>query len=285
MSSHKETLITPKKGLFQLNLGEVWRYRDLLQMFVYRDFVTYYKQTILGPLWFFIQPLFTAAVNLFVFGRLAGIGPDGVPGFLFYMSGPILWQYFQDTFVKTSDTFVANQMIFGKVYFPRLIMPLTTLISGLLKFGVQLLLLLIAIGYYYYNTGNFSVQFEVVYFPILLLIVMLLAMGFGLIVSSLTTKYRDLKFFIDFAIPLLKYITPGIATSYALFVQSLPEKLIPFAKYNPMGFLIDSFNYMFVGAGEFSWNNMGYSAIITVTILILGIVIFNQTEKNFMDTV
>jgi len=285
MQEKWNTIIKPKRGLFAIDLKSVWQYRDLLKMFVFRDFVTYYKQTILGPLWFFIQPLFTAAINLFVFGGLAGIGPAGVPGFLFYLSGPILWQYFQDTFTKTSAVFIENQQIFGKVYFPRLIMPLTVLISGLMKFAVQLLILIAAVVYYYFSTGTLSLQFELVFFPIIILIVMILAMGFGLIVSALTTKYRDLKFLIDFGVPLLKYITPGIATTYAVFVNTLPAKLVPFAKYNPMGYLIDSFNYMFVGAGSFNWASLGFSAGIAIVILLLGIIIFNQTEKNFMDTV
>lgn len=207
MKEEWDIIIKPKRSLFEIDLKSLWRYRDLLRMFVYRDFVTYYKQTVLGPLWFFIQPLFTAAINLFVFGSLAGLGPQGVPGFLFYLSGPILWQYFQDTFTKTAATFVENQAIFGKVYFPRLIMPLTVLISGLLKFGVQLILLLVAIGYYYFMEGKLTIQWQIIYFPVLLIIIMILAMGFGLLVSSLTTKYRDLKFLIDFAIPLMKYIT------------------------------------------------------------------------------
>jgi lipopolysaccharide transport system permease protein len=285
MQEKWNTIIKPKRGLFAIDLKSVWQYRDLLKMFVFRDFVTYYKQTILGPLWFFIQPLFTAAINLFVFGGLAGIGPAGVPGFLFYLSGPILWQYFQDTFTKTSAVFIENQQIFGKVYFPRLIMPLTVLISGLMKFAVQLLILIAAVVYYYFSTGTLSLQLELVFFPIIILIVMILAMGFGLIVSALTTKYRDLKFLIDFGVPLLKYITPGIATTYAVFVNTLPAKLVPFAKYNPMGYLIDSFNYMFVGAGSFNWASLGFSAGIAIVILLLGIIIFNQTEKNFMDTV
>lgn len=277
--------IKPKRNLLEIDFKAVWRYRDLLGMFVYRDFVTYYKQTILGPIWFFIQPIFTALINLFVFGQLAGLGPEGVPGFLFYMAGPILWQYFQDTFTKTASIFVENQGIFGKVYFPRLIMPLTILISGLLKFGVQLGLLLVAIMYYTISTGKLSIQFEIVFFPVLLLIVMLLSMGFGLIVSSLTTKYRDLKFLIDFGVPLGKYITPGIATSYALFMEKLPSSLIPVAKYNPLGYLIDTFNYMFVGAGTFSWLNLAYASVFALVTLFFGILIFNQTEKTFMDTV
>ena len=285
MKDHWDIELKPRRKLLEIDFAAVWRYKDLLRMLVYRDFVTYYKQTILGPLWFFIQPLFTAAVNLFVFGGLAGIGPAGVPGFLFYLSGPILWQYFQDTFTKTSATFVENQVIFGKVYFPRLIMPLTVLISGLLKFGVQLCILLIAIFYYFFQTGNLSMQFEIVFFPIILLIVMVFSLGLGLLVSSVSTKYRDLKFLIDFGVPLLKYITPGIATTYVVFMEKLPEAMVPFAKYNPLGYIIDSFNYIFVGAGTFSWSNLGFSGAVAIIILFFGIIIFNQTEKNFMDTV
>ena len=285
MKEHWDKIIKPKRSLLEIDFKSLWYYRDLLRMLVYRDFVTYYKQTILGPLWFFIQPLFTAAINLFVFGSLAGLGPQGVPGFLFYLSGPILWQYFQDTFTKTASTFIDNQHIFGKVYFPRLIIPLTILISGLLKFAVQLSLLLIAIVYYYFQTNTFSMQWEIVFFPVLLLIIMIMAMGFGLLVSSLTTKYRDLKFLIDFVVPLLRYVTPGIATSYVIFIETLPKKLIPFAKYNPIGYIIDSFNYMLVGAGSFEWMHITYSAVFAMIILFLGILIFNQVEKTFMDTV
>ena len=280
-----DKIIKPKRSLLEIDFKGLWYYRDLLRMLVYRDFVTYYKQTILGPLWFFIQPLFTAAINLFVFGSLAGLGPQGVPGFLFYMSGPILWQYFQDTFTKTASTFIDNQAVFGKVYFPRLIMPLTVLISGLLKFGVQMCLLLCAVFYYYFQTNTFSMQWEVIYFPILLIIIMTMGMGFGLLVSSLTTKYRDLKFLIDFAVPLLKYVTPGIATSYVIFVETLPKDLVFLAKYNPIGYLIDSFNYMFVGAGSFDWIHIAYSGGFAIVIFFTGILIFNQVEKNFMDTV
>tara|TARA_B110000977_G_C10734328_1_gene360334 strand:- start:4 stop:609 length:606 start_codon:yes stop_codon:yes gene_type:complete len=201
------------------------------------------------------------------------------------MSGPILWQYFQDTFAKTASTFSDNQAIFGKVYFPRLIMPLTVLISGLLKFGVQLCLLLCAICYYYFQTNTFSMQWEIMYFPVLLVIIMIMAMGFGLLVSSLTTKYRDLKFLIDFAIPLLRYVTPGIATSHIIFMETLPKDLLFLAKYNPIGYLIDSFNYMFVGVGSLDWTYIVYSGGFALVILFLGIVIFNQVERKFMDTV
>lgn len=285
MSEKHLKIIKPKRSLFEINFKSIWNYRDLLRMLIFRDFVTYYKQTILGPIWFFIQPLFTAGINLFVFGSLAGLGPEGVPGFLFYLSGPILWQYFQDTFTKTASTFVDNQAVFGKVYFPRLIMPLTILISGLLKFGVQIILLLIAIIYYYFKTGCFSIQSEIIFFPIILIIIMVFSLGFGLLISSLTTKYRDLKFLIDFAIPLFKYVTPGIATSYVIFIETLPNQLIPFVKYNPMGYLIDSFNFTFVGAGTFNWEKIGLSGLFALFVLLIGIIVFNQVEKKFMDTV
>ena len=280
-----DKIIKPTRNLFHLDLKELLKYRGLLKMLVFRDFVTYYKQTILGPLWFFLQPIFIAAVNLFVFGKLAGIGPNGVPGFLFYLSGPILWQYFQDSFTKTASTFIDNQQIFGKVYFPRLIVPLTILISGLLKFSVQLCLLILAIAYYYFTTDFITIQDEIIFFPLLILIVMTIALGFGLLVSSLTTKYRDLKFFIDFTIPLARYITPGIATSYVIFIELLPSSLVPIVKYNPIGHLIDAFNYMFVGVGTFDWMNIFYCALSALSILFFGIIIFNQVEKKFMDTV
>ena len=208
-NTNNTVIIKPKRSLLEIDFKSLWYYRDLLRMLVYRDFVTYYKQTILGPLWFFIQPLFTAAINLFVFGSLAGLGPQGVPGFLFYMSGPILWQYFQDTFTKTATTFIDNQAVFGKVYFPRLIMPLTVLISGLLKFGVQLCLLFCAIVYYFQtnnlvcNGKSFISRFSSHYYDN--------GYGFGLLVSSLT-KYRDLKFLIDFAVHF-EVCNSGIATS------------------------------------------------------------------------
>ena len=241
-----DKIIKPTRNLFHLDLKELLKYRGLLKMLVFRDFVTYYKQTILGPLWFFLQPIFTAAVNLFVFGKLAGIGPNGVPGFL---------------------------------------VPLTILISGLLKFSVQLCLLILAIAYYYFTTDFITIQDEIIFFPLLILIVMTIALGFGLLVSSLTTKYRDLKFFIDFIIPLARYITPGIATSYVIFIELLPSSLVPIVKYNPIGHLIDAFNYMFVGVGTFDWMNIFYCVLFALSILFFGIIIFNQVEKKFMDTV
>lgn len=278
--------ITANKPLLKFNLRLVWKYRDLIKMFVYRDFVTNYKQTILGPLWFLIQPCMYALMNLFIFGSLAKIGPEGIPGFLFYLSGPIFWQYFQDGFLKISGVFVDNQHIFGKVYFPRLVMPLTIIISGLLKLSVQLVLLIGFMIFYYYDSGYKGFNPSVFFVgPLILLNLIIVTLGLGLIVSSLTAKYRDLKFFFDFFIPILKFITPGIATTYLIYLQDLPTALVPFAKYNPLGVIIDSFNYFFVGAGQFEWVSYFITLAFGTIVLFLGMILFNQTEKKFMDTV
>lgn len=280
----KETYITSKHKFFSFSLKELYHYKDLLFLLVRRDFVSIYKQTILGPLWFFIQPIFNAAINLFVFGSLAGIGPDGVPGFLFYLSGPILWQYFQDCLTKTSETFVTNRNIFGKVYFPRLIVPLSIVISNLLKFGVQFLLLIVALIYYYFRSGYVAFSTNLLFLPLLIIIMGMLGLGLGLIVTSLTTKYRDLRFLIQFGVPLLKYLTPGIATTYAIYITRLPKaKWV--ADFNPIGHLIDYFNLIMVGAGSFNAKNILYSVAFTTVVLFLGILVFNKTEKTFMDNV
>lgn len=277
-------IIKPKRNLLEIDFRSIWAYRDLIRMFVKRDYVTFYKQTILGPIWFFIQPAFNALINYFVFGKLAGIGPEGVPGFLFYLSGPILWQYFQESFTKTAGTFKDNQNVFGKVYFPRLIMPLSIVLSSLMKFFIQLGILFVFIMYYYVTEDFFAIDYTILYLPLLVFLMMLLALGSGLVISSLTTKYRDLKFIVDFGVPLLKYITPGIATSYSIFVEKMPE-MSWVAKYNPIGHILDAFNAIFTGAGEISFARLGYSFGFTLVVLIFGVIIFNQTEKAFMDTV
>lgn len=277
-------VIRPERGWLSLNVREVWQYRDLILLFVRRDFVTHYKQTILGPLWFIIQPVFTGVINLFVFGGLANLGPAGVPAFLFYLSGPILWQYFQDCMLATADTFKKNEYIFGKVYYPRIVMPISVAISNLLKLGVQLCLLLAAVGYLLLTSGSLYLQTEIYILPLLILLMGILALGFGLIVSSLTTKYRDLKFLFQFVVPLLKYITPGIATTYAIFADKLPHgDLIAFI--NPMGHLIDAFNFVFTGAGEIRMVGLGYSFSFAIVLLFVGLLIFNKTEQNFIDTI
>lgn len=279
-----DLIIKPESGFFHFDLKVLYSYRDLVRMLVKRDFVTFYKQTILGPLWFFIQPIFHAAINFFVFGKLAGLGPEGVPGYLFYLSGPIFWQYFQDVFGKVSGTFRDNQSIFGKVYFPRLVIPLSVLFSSLIKLGVQLILLLIAISFYFFQTGNVSIQQEIIFFPFFLLLLIGLSLGLGLIVTSLTAKYKDLKFVIDFGIPLLKYITPGIATTYLIFLSNVPSSEF-LLMINPIGHILDSMNFIFTGAGAINYVNLLYSLVFMIVVLFFGVLIFQRTERNFIDTV
>lgn len=277
--------IKPKPGWFELDLNEVWRYRDLVKMFVFRDFVTFYKQTILGPLWFLLQPVFSAIINLFIFSYVAKIGPVGVPSFLFYLSGPILWQYFQESFTKTASTFTDNQHIFGKVYFPRIIMPLSIIISNLMKVGIQVIMLSLTAIYYSFTDGHSYIQKEILFLPFLLILLMFMAMGFGLIITSLTSKYRDLKFLIDYGVPLLKYTTPGIATSMVLLLNKSPENLKWVVIYNPLGYIIDAFNYMFTGAGEINIVGLSFTVLFVTILFTFGLLIFNRTEKTFMDTV
>ncbi|OFY86485.1 MAG: ABC transporter permease [Bacteroidetes bacterium RIFCSPLOWO2_12_FULL_31_6] len=276
-----DTIIEPKNGLLSLNLVDVWKYRDLLRMFVKRDFVTIYKQTILGPLWFFIQPIFTVIIYSFVFGEFAGIPTDGLPKILFYLSGTICWNYFADCFNKTSSVFRDNQNIFGKVYFPRLITPLSIVVSGLLKLGVQLLLLIAILAYYYFFT-IIQLQFhlELLLFPYLIVLMAVLSLGLGMIITSLTTKYRDLVFLLQFGVQLLMYATPVI---YPL--SSVPEKYQWLIILNPMTSIIETFKYGVLGAGTFSWLYLAYTTMFTIVVLILGTIIFNKTEKTFMDTV
>ena len=275
-------IINSNSSFFSINFKEIYSYKSMIKMLVVRDFVTYYKQTVLGPIWFFIQPLFQAAINLFVFGSLAGIGPEGVPGFLFFLSGPILWQYFQDCFTKIANVFVENQSVFGKVYFPRIIVPISIIISNLLKFGVQLFLLIAVIIYYYLKTGILYIGYEIIYFPFLLILIMMISMGFGLIVTSLTSKYRDLRFVIEYGIPLFKYITPGIATTFIIFENKLSSFIV---QYNPLGYIIDSFNCMFTSAGEIRTIPLLYVSIFSCCLLYFGLLIFNKTSKKVMDTI
>jgi len=278
------TVIKPDKNLFQLNLKQVWQYKDLLLMFVKRDFVTIYKQTILGPLWFFIQPIFTTIIYTIIFGDIAKISTDGTPKVLFYMSGIIFWNYFADCFNKTSTVFKDNQGVFGKVYFPRLVTPLSIVISGLLKLGVQLTLLIIFLFYYaFFKDVEIHLNTTILLFPALIIIMAFLSLGLGMIITSLTTKYRDLTFLLQFGIQLLMYISPVIIPT-SLIIQKYP-----FAKWlvaiNPMTSIIETFRYSILGKGIFDWAMIGYTTIFTVIIFIIGTFIFNKTEKNFMDTV
>ncbi len=272
--------ILPKTSLLALNLKEVWDYRDLLLLFTRRDFVAKYKQTILGPIWFFLQPLFTTLIFTVIFSRLAQISTDGIPPILFYLAGITCWNYFADCLSTTSDTFIDNQHIFGKVYFPRLVMPLSIVVSNLLKFGIQFLLF--ACFYLYFFLAGYAIRFNfyALLLPVLILILAGLGLGFGLLITASTTKYRDLRFLIAFGVQLWMYATPVI---YPL--SEIPDKYKVLSILNPITSVIETFKYGFLNKGTFSWFYLGYSLFATMVILILGTIIFNKTERTFMDTV
>lgn len=275
-----DLVIKGHTSLFDLKFKDLWHYRDLLFLFVKRDFVSFYKQTVLGPLWFFIQPIFTTIVFTFVFSDLAGISVDGLPKYLFYLTGITAWNYFSDCLNKTSTVFRDNANIFGKVYFPRLIMPLSIVVSNLIRFGVQLLLLLIMMAYFAIIGEDFEVTSAIFLFPVLVLMMALLGLGAGLIITAMTTKYRDLTFLVTFGVQLLMY---GTTVIYPL--SAAPEKYKRIIELNPMTGIIEAFRYAFLGKGEFTLWSVGYSMIFTIVILFLGIVVFNKTEKNFVDTI
>lgn len=278
-----DLVIEPQTSLFELNLKDVWRYRDLLWLLVKRDFVSFYKQTILGPLWFFIQPLFTTIIFTFIFGNLAGLSTDGLPQPLFYMAGITAWNYFADCLTKTSTVFKDNANIFGKVYFPRLIMPLSIVVSNLVRFGVQMLLFFVMIGYYLVKnemSSLFQPNIYILLFPVLVLLMALLGLGLGLIITALTTKYRDLAFLITFGVQLMMYATTVI---YPL--SAAPASYKWFIELNPMTGIIEAFRFGFLGQGEFTFHTFGYSVMFTMVSLILGVIIFNKTEKTFVDTI
>lgn len=275
-------VIEPKTKLLDLNLKEVWRYRDLLGLFVRRDFVAVYKQTIFGPLWFFIQPILTTIMFMVVFGGIAKMSTGGMPQAVFYLAGIVSWNYFAEALKTTSETFVTNASIFGKVYFPRVITPLSIVVSKLLTFGVQFVLFLLVFFYYFIFTDtNLQPNATIFLLPILIIITAGLALGMGLLITALTTKYRDFRFLISFAIQLGMYATPII---YPLStIENEKIKLIILA--NPMSSIIETFRYAFTGSGEFNWFSLGYSFVIMLILLILGVLIFNKVEKTFMDTV
>ena len=272
-------VISSDHSLFKLNLKEVWDYRDLVFMFVKRDFVSSFKQTILGPLWFFINPIFTTVVYLIVFGNIANLSTDGAPKILFYLAGVTLWNYFSSSLGGTSNVFVGNAGIFGKVYFPRLVMPITIVISNLMRFGVQFLLFLVVFFYYWYK-GEVTPNWWVLFTPIFILLMALFALGVGMIFSSLTTKYRDLSMLLTFGISLYMYATPVIYPT-----SMLSAKIQPYAKYNPLTGIFEGFKYAWMGVGEFNPIMLVYSTIIILILLAIGTVIFNKVEKGFMDTV
>ncbi len=282
-NSEWDLVIEPQSSLFELHLKDVWRYRDLLWLLVKRDFVSFYKQTILGPLWFFIQPLFTTIIFTFIFGNLAGLSTDGLPQPLFYMAGITAWNYFADCLTKTSTVFRDNANIFGKVYFPRLIMPLSIVVSNLVRFGVQMLLFFFMIGYYLFQNevgGVFHPNIYILLFPTLVFLMALLGLGLGLIITALTTKYRDLAFLITFGVQLMMYSTTVI---YPLSAAPAAYKWV--IELNPMTGIIEAFRYGFLGEGSLTLQTLGYSIAFTLIALVLGVIIFNKTEKTFVDTV
>ncbi len=277
-----DLVIGSKRGWFELHLVDLWRYRDLLWMFVRRDFVAVYKQTILGPIWFFIQPLLTTLTFTIIFNGVAKLSTEGTPPFLFYLAGTTPWNYFATCLTKTSTTFKDNANLFGKVYFPRLITPLSIVVSTLIQFAIQFVALVIALGWFLLQGVDIHPNLLGIIFGTPLLILMLggLGLGLGVIISSLTTKYRDLAFLVTFGVQLGMYATPVV---YPLSVA--PEKYRFWLELNPMAGIIEAFRSLYLGAGTFSWGLLAYATGFMVLTLFLGIVIFNRVEKTFMDTV
>lgn len=272
--------ITPKDSLLSLRLDEIWRYRDLLVLFVRRDFVAKFKQTILGPLWFFIQPIFQTAVMALVFGGMAKLSTDGAPPVLFYLAGVTAWNYFANCLRSTSNTFTANASLFGKVYFPRAVMPISIVISNLIQFGIGLILFLALYAYFALRGYSLHPNITLLALPLLIIVMGFMGLGLGMLVSAMTTRYRDLQYLVEFGVQLLMYATPVI-----LPLSAVPAKYLPFMLANPMTGVIETFKYGFLGVGSFSWGLMGYSTVFTIVIFLLGLLVFNKTEKNFMDTV
>jgi len=278
---HWNMIIEPRRNLLDLRLGDLWRARDLVMLFVWRDFVAYYKQTILGPLWYIIQPLLTTVVFTFIFGSVAKLPTGGLPQFLFYMSGTVVWSYFSACITKTADTFITNTQLFGKVYFPRLAVPVSILISNLITFAIQFGLFLAFMGYFAMRGSVLHPNWWMLMTPVLILMMAGLGLGFGIIISSLTTKYRDLRFLVTFGVQLLMYATPVI-----LPISSFPERFRWIVLANPMTPIVETFRYAFLGgAGSVNLPNLAYSLGFMVAVVVIGTVIFNRVEATFMDTV
>ncbi len=274
-------VIEPKRSLLDVNFKEIWHYRDLILLFVRRDFVSQYKQTILGPIWLFIQPLFTTITFLFVFNKIAKISTDGINPTLFYLSGITMWNYFADCLTKTSNTFLANAGIFGKVYFPRLVTPISIVISSLIKLGIQFVLFIAAYLFFYLaNQQPISINSTILLLPFYVLTLAILGFGLGVLLSSLTTKYRDLSYLLVFGVQLLMYATPVI---YPL--SSTGGRLRSLLLLNPMTSVIENFKYSVFSQGEFWIEGFIYSLTFSIVTAIIGVVVFNQVEKTFMDTV
>ena len=274
------TIIKPKTGWFDINLKELLQYKDLIIMFVKRDFTTLYTQTILGPLWIIINPLLTTIMFTIVFGNIANISTDGMPQIVFYMLGTTVWTYFSTCLTKTSTTFTGNAAIFGKVYFPRLVTPISTVISGLINFAVQFVMFLCFATYYYISGAPIHPNIYILITPLLLLQLACLSLGFGVIISSLTTKYRDLAVLVTFGVQLWMYATPVVYPA-----SQIGGKLKTLMMLNPVSPIVESFRYAFLGSGSIPWNFLGISVITTLVVLFIGVVLFSRVEKTFMDTV
>ena len=272
--------ITPKKRLLDINLRDLWRYRDLYAMYVKRDIITQYKQTILGPLWFVIQPMLTTIMYMFVFGGLAGISTDGVPQPLFYLAGITLWNYFNTVFNESSSVFTKNAGVFGKVYFPRLVVPMATMTSNLIKMLIQLILFIIVYIYFLIQGVPLHINASILLFPFLVILLAFHAVSWGLIISSLTTKYHDLTYLVSFGIQLFMYATPII---YPL--SAAPEKYRNILELNPLTSIFETFKYSCMGCGSLNWGGLLYSTIFMLVVLFFAVVIFSRVERNFMDTV
>ncbi|WP_270773263.1 ABC transporter permease [Intestinibacter bartlettii] len=280
MQENWTTEIKPKTGWFDINLKELFQYKDLIIMFVKRDFKTLYKQTILGPLWIIINPLLTTIMFTIVFGNIANISTDGMPQILFYMLGTTVWTYFSTCLTKTSATFTGNAAIFGKVYFPRLVTPISVVISGLINFAVQFVMFLGFMTYYYIIGAQVHTNIYILMTPILLVQLALLSLGFGVIISSLTTKYRDLAILVTFGVQLWMYATPVVYPA-----SQIGGILKTLMMLNPVSPIVESFRYAFLGSGSIPWNFLGISVITTLVVLFIGVVLFSRVEKTFMDTV
>ena len=274
------TIIKPKTGWFDINLKELLQYKDLIIMFVKRDFKTLYKQTILGPLWIIINPLLTTIMFTIVFGNIANISTDGMPQILFYMLGTTVWTYFSTCLTKTSATFTGNAAIFGKVYFPRLVTPISIVVSGLINFAVQFVMFLGFMIYYYIIGATVCPNIYILMTPLLLVQLALLSLGFGVIISSLTTKYRDLAVLVTFGVQLWMYATPVVYPA-----SQIGGKLKTLMMLNPVSPIVESFRYAFLGSGSIPWNYLGISVVTTLVVLFAGVVLFSRVEKTFMDTV
>ena len=283
MNEHKQNWteeIKSDHSLLSVNVLEIWLYRDLLWMLVKKDYITFYKQTILGPIWFFVQPLLTMFIYVILFGQIAKLSTDGLPQIAFYLAGITIWNYFSDSLTKTSTVFKDNAAVLGKVYFPRLIMPLSIIVSGLMKFAIQFGLFVVVVLYYTFVTHTLHPNIWVLATPFLILLMATFALGLGMIFSSLTTKYKDLVFLLTFGIQLMMYATPVVYP-----ISAIPEKYKAFVMVNPLTGIFECFRYGYLGAGNFKASDLVLSTGIIALLLVIGVLIFNKVEKSFMDTV